>query len=87
MPWNMKHKRKFEYIWKVGDILKTTRDIILDSDTIRKGSIVKIESRNQGYNCISLRPAYFNNLKFCVTDTSAFQEIGTHDWISILNDK
>ena len=90
MPWNMKHKIRFEYIWKVGDILKTTRDITLGLDAVLpEGSIVKIFSRNQGYSCYVLQPEVFDGIwcsRVRIADHDALREIHNQEWISILND-
>ena len=81
------NKQKIEYVWKVGDILKTTREICFTKDDrLPKGSIIKVLSRNQGYLCICLRPAYFPSQQFRVRDDASFEEISDHEWVSILND-
>ena len=81
-------KRKFEYKWQVGNIMMLTKDVSFENSTLPEGSIVKIYSRNQGYNCNVLRPTVFAGEWCCrvrMTDHDALREISNQEWISILN--
>ena len=88
----MQWKQKFEYKWEVGSIMKTTRDITFEGDhvVLPKGSIVKIYSRNQGYNCRVLQPAVFDGM-WCASvriidrNHDILREIHSQEWITILN--
>ena len=55
---------KFDYKWKVGDILRTTRDIDFGSDIVKKGTIVYIFRRFQGYNFVCLKPELLRSQSF-----------------------
>lgn len=80
---------KYDYKWKVGDILITIRPMMFESGYfVPNGSLVKIYRRHQGYNFIVLSSTEKESVgqKFRVTEFDAFEEITTHEWISILGD-
>ena len=79
-------RKRFKYIWKVGDILKLKHDIKFGADTLRKGTIIRIYSRNQGYRFNCLKPAYWGHNRWRITNPDAFEEITVREWIQILND-
>ena len=80
-------RQKVNYVHKAKSIMKTTRQINLKGgDFIPKGAIVYIESRNQGYRCVCLQPAFFHKLKFRIRNHADLEEITIDEWIRILND-
>ena len=81
-------RQKVNYVHKAKQVMRLTRKIEFEGgDTLPKGAIVYIESRNQGYNCIALKPAFFHKLRFRIRNHNDLEEITPDLWIKILNDE
>ena len=79
-------RQKINYTHKAKQIMRLTRQINFGGgDTLPEGAIVYIESRNQGYNCIALKPAFFPKLRFRILTCADLEEISPDLWIRILN--
>ena len=85
---NVHGRQKVEYVHKAQQVMQTTREIKLKGgDTIPEGALVYIYSRRQGYNCVALKPAFYQPLKFKIVNHSDLEEITISEWIRILNDE
>ena len=81
-------RQKIDYKHKANQVMCVTRQIKLEGgDTIPEGALVYIESRNQGYNCVALKPAFHTKLRFRLVTESDLEEISVDAWIRILNDE
>ena len=81
---------KFDYKWRVGDILKTTRDMDFgDDDILPKGSIVMIYRRLQGYHFLVFKPKrtgdHSRMIKYKTPYAEDFEKIPKEEWIRLLN--
>ena len=83
---NVHGRQRIDYTHKAKQVMRVTREIkLVGGDTIPEGALVYVESRNQGYNCLAVQPAFFPNLRFRLVNCSDLEEISVLEWIEILN--